>query len=107
MQTLSARELPESIDLVDNDIVNKVIICEQTGRPYQITKIELALYRSLGIALPRLHHSVRHTMRIRRRAPREFVLRTCSSTGEETLSVYPPNTNYPVYSWKVFEKLVY
>ena len=80
VQSISTDELPDTIDDVDDSILDKVIICQQTGRPYKITLLELSLYRSLGIALPRLHHSVRHTMRIRRRAPREFVLRKCSST---------------------------
>lgn len=106
-KVINAKDLPGSIDEVNDDISSYVILCAETGRPYQITPIELKIYRTLGISLPRLHHSVRHTMRIRRRPGKEFYLRNCSATGEQMLSLYPPDTSYPVYSWKVFEKLVY
>ncbi len=106
-KVIDAKDLPQSIDDVTDDICSFVILCEQTGRPYQITQIELNIYRALWISLPRLHHSVRHTQRIRRRAPREFTLRNCSVTGEEMLSVYPADTVYPVYSQRAFEKLLY
>ena len=106
-KVIPASELPKSIDEVQDDICSCVILCEKTGRPYQITRTELKIYRALGINLPRLHYSIRHTQRIRRRPGKEFCLRTCSETGEEILSLYPADTTYPVYSQKVFEKLLY
>ncbi len=106
-KVIPANQLPESIDEVTDDICSFVILCEQTGRPYQITPIELKIYRALKISLPRLHHSIRHTQRIRRRPAKEFCLRTCSATGEKMLSLYPANASYRVYSQKAFEKLLY
>jgi hypothetical protein len=106
-KVINAKDLPASIDEVDNDICSFVILCEETWRPYQITQIELNIYRTLWISLPRFHHSVRHTQRIRRRPSKEFCLRTDSETGEEMLSLYPANASCPVYNQKSFEKLIY
>ncbi|MEI8091629.1 MAG: hypothetical protein WCG98_05370 [bacterium] len=44
---IDAKDLPQSIDDVTDDICSFVILCEQTGRPYQITQIELNIYRAL------------------------------------------------------------
>ena len=40
METIKAEDLP-NIDEVDENILKKAIICEETGRPFRIIKQEL------------------------------------------------------------------
>ncbi len=40
-------ELPQSIEEVTDDILQKVIVCGETGRPWRIVAQELAFYRSV------------------------------------------------------------
>jgi len=106
-EIIQAKDLPDTIDEVKDDILQKVIICQESGRPYTITPLELAFYRKMGIALPRKHYSLRHTERINSRPPKEFFLRTCDKTGEEIPSLYPSDAPFSVYSQKAFEHLLY
>jgi hypothetical protein len=38
-------ELSKNIDEVSDDIVNKIIVCEETSKPFRILKQELQFYR--------------------------------------------------------------
>lgn len=55
MATLSAQEIPDTITEVDDEIMNKAIICEETGRPFRIVKSELKFYRDNNIPIPTIH----------------------------------------------------
>jgi len=47
------------VDTSWEDIDGKVIICEESGRPFKIIKQEFEFYKKYGIPLPRLHWEVR------------------------------------------------
>ena len=66
-QTLDADTLPPTIDYVDDSILDKVILCSLTGRPYRIMKEELAFYRRFQLPLPRIHQDERYKQRMQRK----------------------------------------
>lgn len=45
-QKIGAKDLPDSIDDVDDAILEQIIICEATGRPFRIIAPELNFYRT-------------------------------------------------------------
>jgi hypothetical protein len=51
----------------DDTILKKVIICEESQRPFTIQKLELAFYRKMGLPLPKLHPDIRHEKRMKQR----------------------------------------
>ena len=42
---ISAQELPDHIQDVPDDIIQKIILCEKTGDPFRIVRQELDFYR--------------------------------------------------------------
>jgi len=51
----------------DDTITNKVIVCEESWKPFRIIKKELDFYRKHWLSLPKKHPDVRHKERIARR----------------------------------------
>jgi hypothetical protein len=51
----------------DDSILKKVIICEESQRPFTIQKLELAFYRKMSLPLPKLHPDIRHEKRMKQR----------------------------------------
>jgi hypothetical protein len=104
---IEAKDLLDNIDDIDDSICDCAIICEKTKRPFRITKLELAFYRKMGLALPRLHPSERYRIILKRRPQKDFSLRKCDKTNEIEIALYDKDAKHPVYSQKEFEKLLY
>ena len=107
METINAENLPDSIDDIDDSILQKAIICEISKRPFRIVPMELKFYRNHGISLPRKHPDVRHLERLKKRPWRTLYLRTCDKCGVEMLSVYPQNSVFKVYCESCYQQEVY
>lgn len=77
METINGKELSNNVHDMSDNIINKAIICEVSGRPFRIVKPELEFYRTHGIPLPTKHPDIRHEERLAKRAGRELYLRIC------------------------------
>lgn len=62
-----AENLPDTSLELGKDILGKVIVCENSGKPYRIMALELSLYKKWWIPLPRIHHDIRHQERLKYR----------------------------------------
>ena len=58
------KDLPESIDQVEDTILQSAIACEVTGKLFRIQPQELVFYRKHNIPLPRRHPDQRHLERL-------------------------------------------
>jgi hypothetical protein len=74
-------EIPDDIRDVQDDILEKVLKCEVSGKPYRIIPMELAFYRRMGLPIPRRAPLERHHDRIAKLLPRKLVSRTCECGG--------------------------
>ncbi len=97
----------ESIPEDDETILRSIFLCTVSKRPYRIIKQELDFYRKNNIAIPRRHPDIRHEQRMKLRPWRTLYLRNCDKTGEQILSVYPPEYTGKVYSEKVYQSEIY
>ncbi|MDP2670450.1 MAG: hypothetical protein Q8O99_06060 [bacterium] len=59
-----AKDLPDTIIEVTDDILQYAIQCEVTGKLFRIQPQELAFYRKHNIPLPRKHPDQRHLERL-------------------------------------------
>lgn len=59
IEILNSDQLPQTIDKVTDDILNKAIKCEITGRPFRIISSELSFLRKVGLPLPTVHPYIR------------------------------------------------
>jgi len=107
LQTIDPRNLAQDIQQVDDGILQQILLCSQTNKPYRITKQELALYRRLSISIPTLHPDIRHSARLAQRSARQLHLRDCDKSGEVMLSVYEKNTPFPVYCEEEYRKIIF
>ena len=67
--TIKGKDLPQTIAEVDDSILNEVIECEITNKPFKILEEELNFYRRLNLPLPSVHPDERHNMRLKLRNP--------------------------------------
>ncbi len=101
---ISAKELPDSISEVSEDILSKAICCQETNIPFRIVRQELDFYRKKKIPLPHVHPNTRHLQRMQRRNPRKLWVRRCEKTGKEILSTFSPERPEIIYSEDAYQK---
>lgn len=63
-KVIQGKDLPETIEEVEDSILQNAIACEVTGKLFRIQPQELAFYRKHNIPLPRKHPDVRHLERL-------------------------------------------
>ncbi len=91
LKTIFAKDLPDNIRDVGDEILDVAIICEETGRPFRIVKSELEFYRKHNIPLPVRHSQARLLERFRKNNPYELWRRICVKCGEEVYASYAPD----------------
>lgn len=106
-QTIQAKNLPNNIQEITDDILNKVILCEESGRPFRIIKAELDFYRKHNLPLPRRHPDIRHLERINLRHPRKLFDRICDKCGKKIRTTYAPERPEKVYCESCYQKEIY
>jgi hypothetical protein len=93
--------------LYAKDLHKNIFVCIETQKPFLIQESEIAFYQKNNLLLPRKHPDQRHRERFSLRAWRTLFLRKCDATGEEILSVYPPEYKGKVYSQDSYTKHLY
>ena len=107
VESISGGQIPSDIRQVDESILKKIFVCEESWRPYRIVKQELAFYKKNNLPLPRRHPDIRHNQRMQKRPWRTLYLRNCGKTWEEMLSVYPTTYKGIVYNEKAYQQEVF
>ena len=107
MEKIQGKDLPTTIAEVEDDIIHKVIVCEESGKPYRIVQQELDFYRKHNIPLPTKHQDIRQAEVLKKRLPRWFHIIHCDKCKQETLSVYPQNSWLNVWCETCYNKEIY
>jgi len=102
--TLQPADLPDHIKDVQDDILNQVIACEHEGKcnhqcmgAFKIIPSELAFYRAMNLALPRLCSNCRHYARLAQRTPFKLWDRQCAKCGKDIKTSYSPDRPEIIY----------
>lgn len=98
---------PDTINEVDDSILNKAIRCISTGKLFNITKMELDFYRRFNLPLPTESPFVRHQKRLKFISEHmKIIKRNCGKCDLEIDSVY--KEEFPiVYCEKCYQSEVY
>ncbi len=99
--------LPDDIKDVEDDICEKILLCEKTNRPYKIIPQELRLYGEMGIPLPRKCFDQRHKERMALRNPRTLWSRECMKCKKAIQTTYAPDRPEIVYCEACYLATVY
>ncbi|MBI4994186.1 hypothetical protein HZC21_00890 [Candidatus Peregrinibacteria bacterium] len=106
-KTISAKQLPDDIKDTPNDIINWVIICETTGKPFKITPQELVFYQQQKLPIPHFHPDERYKRRIGLKNPRKLYRSSCSNCKTEIQTTYSPQRPEAIYCEKCYIETVY
>jgi len=88
--TKRGSELPQTIAEVDDSILDEVIECEITKRPFKFLEQELNFYRRFNLPLPSVHPDERHEGRLKLRNPMVLRKRMCFFGDKEVDTTYLP-----------------
>jgi hypothetical protein len=84
-----AYEVPEKIKDVTDEILDKILSCEITGKNYRITKPGLKFYRAMNLPIPQFHPDERHRQRTSLRNARQLYDRNCAECQKSIQTTYP------------------
>ncbi|MDD5750776.1 MAG: hypothetical protein PHU56_04025 [Candidatus Pacebacteria bacterium] len=73
----SGYQIPDDIREVNDDVLQKVLKCEVSGKGYRIIPMELQFYRQMGLAMPRRAPLQRHRDRLNQLLPPKSFHRMC------------------------------
>lgn len=101
--SLSAKDLPKTIEEVEDGILEQIVGCEHAGnckdnctKAFKLTPAELQFYRRAKLPLPHLCHNCRHYRRLSLRNPLTLHSRSCMCTGADASdSGYSNTASHP------------
>jgi len=74
---IDQKDIPDSIEAVADDILQKTLTCEKCQKNYKLVKQEFDFYRRQNIPIPSYCFHCRHLERLSRRRPRKLWVRQC------------------------------
>ncbi len=119
--TKSWKDLPDTIEKVDDSILSEIILCEawdsdkksaqnhNCTKAFRIIENELSMYRKWGIPLPRKCPNTRYFEMSQLRNPVNFWHRKCMKEGceNEFETSYSPEKSDIVYCERCYQQEVY
>jgi len=105
--TFSDYIIPDDIKDVGDDILEKILRCEKTGKAYKIIQMELSFYRQVGLPVPRICYKSRYKEKISRLLPIRLFERNCDKCKIEIKTSYAPDRPEIVYCEKCYQQEVY
>jgi hypothetical protein len=107
-KTILAKDLPDSIDDINDDFTKEIIECSNCLGAFQVIPIELQFYKKIKLPLPRLCHDCRFVERFKFVNPPIFYKRNCMNEGcnNEFKTTYGPKRKEIVYCEKCYQEEV-
>lgn len=107
MKGINARDLPEAISDIPDDILHHTILSEKSGKPYRIIPQELALYRRKGLPIPHEHPQERIVQLSTVHNRHTLYERACAKCQTVVQTTYSPDRPECVYCEPCYLKNVY
>jgi hypothetical protein len=110
--SMKPKDLPETIQEVDDSILNEVIECEEKENQnspgaFRITQNELNFYRRMDIPLPRASFDIRHLRRMDKRPKLKLLKRACKKCNNEVETVYTEDYAPIIYCEHCYQQAIY
>jgi len=90
-------QIPDDTFDVKDDILEKILKCEVTGKAYKIIPMELQFYRRMELPIPRKSPLQRHKERLAELPPKKLFQRKCQKCQKDIKTVYAPDRPEIVY----------
>ncbi len=101
-------EIPDDIKDVEDNICEKILTCEVSGKNYRIVKPELAFYRKMNLPIPKVCPDVRHEKRMELKNPNKLWERKCDNDHCENIfkTTFDSEREEKVFCEKCYEGVV-
>ena len=99
-------EILDDIKDVKDDILEKVLKCENSGKAYKIIQMELSFYKKAGLPIPRLCPAERHNIRMKMLLPFKLYKRECAYCKKEIETSYSKDRPEIVYCVDCYQREV-
>lgn len=90
LDLIDAKDVPKDIKNIQDDILNKAIVCETNGKLFRIIKQELEFYREHNLPVPIEHPNQRLFKRLQATNPLKLWKLNCLKCNNEMFTSYPP-----------------
>jgi len=100
---LEGNRIPANIKEVGDDILEKVLVCEVTGRPFKIIPEELEFYRRKGLPIPTVHPNERIRQRYVLADAHRLHDETCDQCGSAIKSMYRKRSGFRPYCEQCYQ----
>jgi len=100
-------EIPEDIQETNEDVTEKIFLCETSKTPYKIIKQEFGLYQKHNLPLPHKCFNERHLERIQKRNPLKLWDRSCMKCGIELKTTFSPDKTNTIYCEKCYLETIH
>jgi hypothetical protein len=107
LKMIETKDIPENIAEIPDDILNVILRCEVTGKPFRLIPQELAFYRQKGLPVPRRCPQQRLRDLAALQNPYTLWHRTCAKCGQGMETTYSPQRPEIVYCEKCYLETVY
>ncbi len=98
--------IPDDIQDVGDDILQKILKCKVSDKAYRIIPSELAFYRQAGLPLPRLCPQERHAERLKLLLPTRLFDRNCDFCKKAIRTPYAPERPEVIYCEACYQREV-
>ncbi len=102
LDSVDGKDLPNHIDDLNDEILNKAIKCEKDGKHFKIIAPELKFYRKHNIAPPHICPDCRHFERKAQMNPRILYDGNCAKCKISFKTTYSPDRPEIVYCEKCY-----
>ncbi|MBT6068924.1 hypothetical protein HOG48_04165 [Candidatus Peregrinibacteria bacterium] len=104
---IDGNDMPDTIEDVSDEVIDQVIKCAATGKPFRIIPQELKFYRENGLPAPKLHPEERYKLREKLLNKRKLHDRQCAKCSASIQTSYAPSQPEIVYCEECYLGEVY
>jgi hypothetical protein len=108
-ETIKKGEIPNSIENVDEKILDETLVCEECNKNFKIVEAELSFYKRMHLPIPHKDFECRHKDRMSKRNPLKLWHRKCMREGcaNEFETTYAPERPEIIYCESCYQKEIY
>ncbi len=85
-ETIIEENIPKTSTGIPNTIISDILACNECGKNFKITQMELDFYKRMNIPLPHKDFECRHQDRMSKRNPRKLWPRSCMCDKEKHMN---------------------
>ncbi|KKQ70652.1 MAG: hypothetical protein UT33_C0014G0021 [Candidatus Peregrinibacteria bacterium GW2011_GWC2_39_14] len=100
-------KIPYNVEEADESICKKVLVCEETGKLYNIIPQELRFYKQMKLPLPRISPHQRYMELLKMLPPKRLRDTVCSACNAQIKTVYPADAWRKIVCNECYLKKVY